>query len=166
MDTVPTIHASAVLLGPRAVLIRGPSGVGKSRLALNLLQAADGRGTFARLVADDRVHVEAVHGRLVARPPATLAGLLEVRGFGILQLPYEPVAVLSWVVDLDVPAAPRLPDAAAAQAEVAGVMLRRLAVAPGCDPVPVVLAAVMGRPWRHAGPGQVGDVPTPAAVTL
>jgi serine kinase of HPr protein (carbohydrate metabolism regulator) len=164
----PTIHASAVLVGARAILIRGSAGSGKSRLALNLIQAAaDGRLVFARLVADDRVHVEAVHGRLIVRPPAVLAGLLEVRGLGIQQLPHEPMAVVSWVVDLDVAATPRLPDPATAQADIAGVTIRRLAVAPGCDPVPVVLAAVTGRPWcQGAAPGYFGDVLTPAHVAL
>ena len=93
MNAPPTIHASAVLTGARAVLIRGPAGSGKSRLALNLIQAAArGQLIFARLVADDRVHIEAAHGRLIARPPATLAGLLEVRGWGIAQLPSNGVA--------------------------------------------------------------------------
>jgi len=84
MNQQPSIHASAVLIGARAALIQGPSGSGKSRLALALLQAA-GQGLipFARLVADDRAHVEAVHGRLLVRPAAALAGLIEVRGLGI-----------------------------------------------------------------------------------
>lgn len=147
MNAAPTLHASAVLAGARALLIRGPSGAGKSRLVLDLLQAAGaGRLAFARLVADDRVHVEAVNGRLIARPPAALAGLLEVRGLGIRRLPHEPIAVVSWVVDLGEAAPPRLPDTAAAHADVAGVALRRLAVPPGCDPVPLVLAAVTGHP--------------------
>jgi HPr kinase/phosphorylase len=162
VNAAPTIHASAVLAGARALLIRGPSGSGKSRLVLNLLQAAaGGRLVFARLVADDRVHVQAVHGRLVVRPPAPLAGYLEVRGLGILQLQYEPLAVVSLVVDLDVEASPRLPDITAAQTDVAGVAIRRLAVAPGCDPLPLVLAAVTGpllyqsAPCQDA-PGHVG----------
>ena len=55
-----TVHAAAVLVGARAVLIRGPSGVGKSRLALQLIQAADaGTLRFTRLVGDDRVHLSA-----------------------------------------------------------------------------------------------------------
>jgi HPr kinase/phosphorylase len=153
----PTIHASVVLAGARAVLIRGPAGSGKSRLALNLIQAAsNGQLVFARLVADDRVHVEAAHDRLIARPPAALAGLLEVRGLGILALPYEPMAVVSWVVDLDVAESMRLPDDTAAHAVVAGVRLRRLAVAPGCDPVPMVLVAVTShRPFPARGEGTV-----------
>jgi HPr kinase/phosphorylase len=58
VDAAPTIHASVVLTGARAVLIRGPAGAGKSRLALNLIHAAaSGSLRFARLVADDRVYV-------------------------------------------------------------------------------------------------------------
>ena len=84
--TTPTIHASAVLVGARAVLIQGPSGSGKSSLAMSLLQAAeDGALPFARLIGDDRVHVEAAHGRLLVRPAAALAGQIEVRGLGIRQ---------------------------------------------------------------------------------
>jgi serine kinase of HPr protein (carbohydrate metabolism regulator) len=158
VSAAPTIHASAVLVGARAVLVRGPAGSGKSRLVLNLIQAAaGGQLVFARLVADDRVHVQAAQNRLIARPPATLAGLLEVRGFGIQQLQYEPMALISWVVDLDATESPRMPDAATAQAVVSGVRLPRLAVARGCDPVPLVLAAITG-PTRHV------DAPAAAYV--
>jgi HPr kinase/phosphorylase len=161
VNASPTIHASAVLAGARAILIRGPAGSGKSRLALNLIQAAwDARLMFARLVADDRVHVQATHDRLIAWPPAALAGLLEVRGLGIQRLPYEPMAVVSWVVDLDVATPMRMPDSAAAQTVVAGVRIRRLAVAPGCDPLPMVLSAVTSRPW------QLGDASVSAHVAL
>ena len=162
MNTPPTIHASAVLAGARAVLIRGPAGSGKSRLALNLIQAASKNGPliFARLVADDRVHVEAAHDRLIARPPAALAGLLEVRGLGIQRLPYEPVAVVSWGVDLAVPAPMRIPDDSTTHAVVAGVRIPRLAVAPGCDPVPMVLVAVTSRPLEF------GDAPISSDVAL
>jgi serine kinase of HPr protein (carbohydrate metabolism regulator) len=143
VNDLPTIHASVVLVGARAILIRGPTGSGKSRLVLNLLQAAsNGLLTFARLVADDRVLVRAAHARLIAQPPAALAGLLEVRGLGICQLQYEPMAVISWVMDLDVATPMRMPDGAAAQAVIAGVRLPRMAVARGWDPVPMVLAAV------------------------
>ena len=146
MNSLPTLHASAVLAGARAILIRGPAGSGKSRLALRLIQAAsNGELIFARLVADDRVHVEAVHDRLIARPPAAIAGLLEVRGLGIKRLAYEPVAVVSWVVDLGVAEPMRLPDDLAAHTVIAGVRIERLAVAPGFDPLPMVLVAVKSR---------------------
>jgi serine kinase of HPr protein (carbohydrate metabolism regulator) len=102
-----TIHASAVLIGARAVLIRGPAGSGKSRLALALIDAAASRALrFARLVADDRVEIEAARGRLLARAPIPLAGLIEVRGLGIRRVAFEPVAVVGWIVDLAAPGDP------------------------------------------------------------
>jgi HPr kinase/phosphorylase len=139
----PTIHASAVLVGARAVLLRGPAGCGKSRVALSLIEAAQvGRLAFARLVADDRVQVEARYGRLLARPPPTLAGLIEVRGLGIRRLPYEPLAVVGLVVDLGASAAERLPAESARTATVASVTLPRLAVASCADAAAVLLAAL------------------------
>jgi len=142
MTPAPTVHASAVLAGARAVLIRGPSGAGKSRLALALLMAAqDGQLAFARLVADDRCHLEAHHGRLLVRPAAELAGLIEVHGLGIRRLPHEPVAVVGLVVDLAAANAERLPDAGQ-RASIAGIEVSRLAVAPDADPLPLVLAAL------------------------
>ncbi|CAM9930278.1 unnamed protein product, partial [Phaeothamnion confervicola] len=142
----PTIHASAVLVGARAVLIRGASGSGKSRLALALLEAADqGVLPFARLVADDRCHVEASHGRLLVRPAPTLAGLLEVRGLGIRHVAYEPLAVVGLLVDLDAPEAERLPAETSLMAEIQGIKLPRLPVAAAADPLPLVLAAL----WTH-----------------
>jgi serine kinase of HPr protein (carbohydrate metabolism regulator) len=139
-----TVHASAVLAGRRAVLIRGPAGAGKSRLALALIRAADcGLITFARLVGDDRIELAVSHGRLLARPPQALAGLIEVRGLGIRRLDYEPVAVIGLVVDLAIAEAERLPEAAWEEIEVAGITLPRLAIGPGSDPLPAVLARLL-----------------------
>ena len=144
----PTIHACAILVGAGALLIRGPAGAGKSRLALELIQAgASGRLAFVRLIADDRVHVAAAHGRLIARAPVNLAGLLEIRGIGIRRVPYEPMAVVRLVVDL-VTAAERMPQAAATEAEIDGVRLPRLAVAPGADAFSLVLAALTLHTFR------------------
>jgi HPr kinase/phosphorylase len=148
MDGFPsvstTVHASAVLVGPRAVLIRGPAGAGKSRLAMALVRAADcGLVAFARLVGDDRMELAACHGRLLARPAQALAGLIEVRGLGIRRLDYEPVAVIGLLVDLAVPEAERWPGAADEDAQVSGIMLPRLAVRSGSDPMPAVLARLL-----------------------
>lgn len=136
-----TIHASAVLVGARAVLIRGPSGAGKSRLALELIAAGrSGHLRFARLIGDDRVHLASVGGRLLVRPAAPLAGLIEMRGTGILRLDYEPCAVVGLVVDLAAADAERLPEHRTA--EIEGNTLPRLPVAAGAAALPGVLALI------------------------
>ena len=139
----PTIHASAVLVGARAVLIRGEARSGKSSLAFALIRAGQiGALPFTRLVGDDRVHLEAMHGRLLARPAEALAGLIEVRGLGIRRVPFEPVAVLRLVVDLGAADAKRLPPTDSTVTELAGITLARLAVAPAVDPFLLVFAAL------------------------
>jgi len=136
-----SVHASAVLAGRSAILIRGPAGAGKSRLAMAVIQAAKcGLIAFARLVADDRVELTSAHGRLLARSAKALAGLIEVRGLGIRRLDYEPVAVIGLVVDLAISEAERLPREVERQIVIAGIRLPRLAVAMGADPLPMVLA--------------------------
>jgi HPr kinase/phosphorylase len=138
-----TIHASAVLVGARAVLIRGPSAAGKSRLALELIEAARaGALLFARLVGDDRVHLETAGGRLLARPAAALAGLIEVRGVGLLRVAHEPSAIVGLVVDLAAADAARLPERGKRKTDIDGIGLPRLAVAPGEAALPLVLAYI------------------------
>jgi serine kinase of HPr protein (carbohydrate metabolism regulator) len=123
------------------VLIRGRAGAGKSRLAWDLLEAAaQGALPFARLVADDRAHIAAHAGRLLVRPAPKLAGLLEMRGLGIRRLPYEPLAQVGLVVELNADDAARLPEPEAAQATIAGISLPRLPVAGGAAALPLVLA--------------------------
>jgi len=147
MTESPTIHASAVLIGAKAALIRGPAGAGKSQLALTLIEAARTGGLpFARLVADDRAHVEAQAGRLLVRPAPALAGLIEVRGLGIRRLPHEPVAVVSLVIDLAAADAGRLPAREATETAIEGITLPRLAVAPGIAALPLVLAFLSTAP--------------------
>jgi serine kinase of HPr protein (carbohydrate metabolism regulator) len=138
--TAATVHASAVLVGARAVLIRGPSGAGKSRLALELIDARNGALLFAKLVGDDRVHLEAAGGRLLVRPADALKGLIELRGVGILRRAYEACAVVGLVVDLAADDAERLPEPG--QAAIAGIKIPRLAVAPGVVALPAVFAMV------------------------
>jgi HPr kinase/phosphorylase len=138
-----TVHASAVLVGARAVLIRGPSGAGKSRLALELIEAArSGSLLFAKLVSDDRTFLEAANGRLLARPAEALAGLLEVRGLGLLRTACEPNAVVGLVVDLAATDASRLPEADQRMTEICGILIPRLAVAADAAALPGVLAFI------------------------
>jgi len=138
-----TIHASAVLIGPKAALIRGPAGSGKSRLVWDLLQSAL---PFTRLVADDRAYVEACAGRLLVRPAPALAGMLEIRGLGIRRLPYEGVAAVGLVVDLAAEDAARQPGQEAGKAVIGGVSLPRLAVAPGMPALAMLLALLKTSP--------------------
>jgi len=136
-----TIHASAVLIGAKAALIRGPAGSGKSRLALALIEAGRcGVIPFARLVADDRLYATAAHGRLLVRPAEKLAGLIEIRGLGLQRLPFEPIAVAGLVVDLAADDTERLPATASQSSTIDGITLPRLAVAPGQDALTRVLA--------------------------
>src|SRR6185503_2479103 len=89
-----TLHASTVALGGRAVLISGPSGSGKSDLALRLLD----RGFT--LVSDDRTIVRKDGSMLVASAPETIKGKLEVRGVGIVEMETVSDIPLAMVVEL------------------------------------------------------------------
>lgn len=80
-EAPPTLHGTVVALDGLGVLLVGPSGSGKSDLALRLIEAG------WVLVADDRVVIDLVDGRPTASAPALLAGLIEARGIGILPVP-------------------------------------------------------------------------------
>lgn len=131
-----TIHATAVGVKGQGVLLVGPPGSGKSDLALRLID----RG--ATLVADDRVHLDAA-GCL--HPPANLAGLVEVRGIGILAMPHAAGIRAMLLVDLS--AAPERMPARAFRA-VAGVRLPLLFLSPfePSAPLKVELAVAHGMP--------------------
>ncbi len=88
------LHGTCIEVRGTGVLVRGPSGSGKSDLALRLID----RG--ARLVADDQVEVTASGDRLIAAAPEALAGMLEVRGLGIVAVETVASARLDLVVDL------------------------------------------------------------------
>lgn len=117
------VHATCVSLGGAGVLLRGPSGSGKSDLALRLIDGG------AVLVADDQVSLEVRDGGLFARPPATIPGKLEVRGVGIVALPFDAEAPVRLTVDLVGPeAVERMPQAA--RCVCLGIDLPLLALAP------------------------------------
>lgn len=116
-------HATTVEITGLGVLIRGPSGSGKSDLALRLIEGG------AVLVADDQTRLAREGDVVMARPPETIAGLLEVRGLGIVRMPHRAATPLALVVDLvAAERVERLPEPALA--EILGLSLPRLELAP------------------------------------
>lgn len=117
------VHGTCVELAGLGVLLRGPSGSGKSDLALRLIDHG------ARLVADDRVDLRAGPDGVLASAPAPIAGRIEVRGIGIVESPCVAEARLGLVVDLvESEGVERLPEAG--HCEFLGMRLRRIALAP------------------------------------
>jgi HPr kinase/phosphorylase len=138
-----SIHASAVMVGNRAVLIRGPSGSGKSRLAFDLILCGRSRQLPPTvLVGDDRVHLATVGGQLLVRPAPALAGLIEVRGLGIRHCDHVEQAVVGLIVDLAATDAARLPVPEALHICISGVILPRIPVAANHSPLQMVIAAL------------------------
>lgn len=139
------VHATCVALrqGRRwqAVLLRGPSGAGKSDLALRLID------TGARLVADDQTLLAKQARQLIATPPKTLIGLIEVRGIGIVTLGrdrLQPRAPVRLIVDLVRPGSvERLPEPA--YEILAGVRLPRIDLAPFEASAPAKLRLALGQ---------------------
>ncbi len=113
-----TLHASCVAIGDQAVLIEGRSGTGKSDLALRLID----RG--AVLVSDDYTVLTRRDGALTASPPATIAGKMEVRGLGLIEVGYAQDVPVALVVVADNDPV-RMPEAEALRA-IAGIMLPEL----------------------------------------
>ncbi len=92
-----TVHASCIAVDGRGILLSGRSGSGKSDLALRLID----RG--ASLVSDDYTILNADGDRLFASAPANIAGMIEVRGLGIVERPCVETAAICLFVDLDGP---------------------------------------------------------------
>lgn len=98
-------HASAVAIDGRGVLITGPSGSGKSGLALQLIALG------GVLIADDRTRITAPDGWPILHAPARLAGVIEARFVGLLSVPHLAAAPLALVIDMATPETDRLPPA-------------------------------------------------------
>jgi serine kinase of HPr protein (carbohydrate metabolism regulator) len=119
----------------RGVLIEGPSGVGKSDLALRALDHG------FRLVADDRVALWTSAGRLFGRAPETLAGLMELRGVGVVGASALPLSEVALVARCGAPE--RLPDAE--MTEILGVKLPIVTLAPLEVSAPAKLSRALAR---------------------
>jgi HPr kinase/phosphorylase len=112
MGQVIGLHATAVIYGESGILILGPSGSGKSALALALLARASGTGAFGALIGDDRVYVREAGGQLVASGAASMAGIIERRAAGLIAVRQEPAAIIRLAVELSGRGRqrPRMPD--------------------------------------------------------
>ena len=127
MSEALLIHATAVAIetvfGPRAVLLRGCSGSGKSDLGLRLIDAG------GRLVADDQSELKRRGALIIVRSPPTIAGLIEARGLGIIRVEALAEAPLALIADLAAPETiERLPERD--KERLLGLDLPRIAVAP------------------------------------
>lgn len=134
MSKPKNVHGTGLLLGSTGVLLRGPSGAGKSVLALSLLDRWHLLGQPAFLVSDDRVDLVQTGRDLSMVPPDNLAGLIELRGRGIVRRPHKSLVTLHLVIDL-VPELVRMLEEDAMVTEIAGSRVAR---------APVPAAGVIG----------------------
>lgn len=121
------IHATGLVLDGTGLILRGPSGSGKSLLALDLIEQWEARGLPALLVSDDRVVIVAEGGELRMRPAPNIEGLIELRGRGIVRRPFATEARLHLVIDL-VETLERMLEEDALVTELSGVTLARAPV--------------------------------------
>ncbi|MBI76370.1 MAG: aldolase [Rhodospirillaceae bacterium] len=89
------LHATCIAIGQFGVLLRGPSGSGKSDLALRLIDEG------AILVADDQVYLKSIDGELLASSHNKIAGKIEIRGCGIFDFPFLKAIAIKLIIDLE-----------------------------------------------------------------
>ena len=133
-------HATAIVFGSSGVLLRGPSGSGKSMLAALMME----RG--ARLVADDQVCLDVEDGMVTAQAPDTIAGKIELRGYGIETVDHVRRAVIRLVADLeDGDAGNRVPAAEDMTCTILGIGLPRVALPRQLSEAALVLRVALAR---------------------
>ena len=154
------VHGACIDLAGIGVLLCGPSGGGKSDLALRMIE--DG----ARLVADDQIELTAVRGALRAAAPAALRGRLEVRGVGIVEVAWIESTTLRLVIDLVGSGLPdRLPEPS--RRDYLGIGLPCMALSPFEPSAPAKLRLAVDRIKRHtAGAAPAREAPVPRAEAL
>ena len=139
-DETASVHATAVVSGDRGILIRGPSGSGKSRLALDLILAGRaGQIPPALLIGDDRVRLTVNGDDLIVAGVPELAGKIEIRGLGIRSIGFARQAPVAVVVDLDAGDAERLPAPQALKTMLCGLEIPRIPVGASYAALPIVL---------------------------
>lgn len=142
MSGLEPIHASCVAIDGRAVLITGASGGGKSDLALRLID----RGAI--LVSDDYTELRVRDGLVLASPPERIAGLIEMRGVGIVERPFVREVPVALFVDID-QAPERLPDPRTVLLCSIAIPAIALAALEASAPIKLETALVrLGRPDR------------------
>ena len=121
------IHATGLVLDKIGIVFRGPSGSGKSVLALQLMDEWEARGLDAKLVSDDRIDIEAGKAGLTMYAPTAIEGLVELRGRGIVSRPFVSKAPVHLVVDM-VDTLERMVEEDALETKLEGVTLPRCPV--------------------------------------
>jgi len=147
-------HGTAVVVGDTGLLFVGPPGSGKSSLALQMLFSARLAGHFAALVSDDQVFLEAVDGEVRASTPATISGMIELRGSGIGKVKSITEAVLHHAVRvIEVHSENRIPEENQYWRAEGGVELPLLFLDRKVrDPYPWLEALIDGFPLRSLIP--------------
>jgi HPr kinase/phosphorylase len=148
MPSETQLHATCVSINGAGVLLLGAPGAGKSDLALRLIDIP-GYGTGkellpAMLIADDQVAIKREQETLIASAPAPLLGRLEVRGLGIVKVPYLPAAALHLAVRLTAAGTiDRMPELEASTFEVLGIALPLVLIDPDRASAPARLRAAL-----------------------
>ena len=120
------IHATAVNYNDRGVLIRGKSGSGKSTLAHLLLNNANALGLNAALISDDIVSIKKDKGHIIASAPKSIFGLMEVRGYGLINVKAISSATIHCIIDIeDAMKLEQMPDESELTGNILDVIVRR-----------------------------------------
>lgn len=129
MPALAPVQGTAIAIDDKGVLIVGPSGSGKSLLALQLLQSAKLAQLPAYLISDDLVYLARDDAKLILNAPDRLQGQIELRGAGIISRAFKPSATLNVLVEF-VDQTERLPDERQLTGVVEGVKVSRVRVMP------------------------------------
>lgn len=146
------VHATAVVVGATGLILVGPSGSGKSSMALALMAAARRSGHYAALLSDDQVFVDTVNDRPIATAPSTIKGMIELRGSGIGHVETIDEAVLHLAVQPVVTdSANRIPEENQCWSPCEGLSLPLIFIDRAAnDPFSRLAALISGFPVTHS----------------